>query len=96
MEEWEKKLKESGNLEKKALNRSHKKIAPEKLRTYVEEHPDAYQMGWADDFDYSVTAIQKALKSIGITRKKKIHYMEQNPQKSKTLSRENQRDSRGK
>ena len=43
IEEWEKKLKERGNLENKALNRPHKKIAPEKLRAYVEEHPDAYQ-----------------------------------------------------
>ena len=71
IEEWEKKLKESGNLEKKVLNRPHKKIAPEKLKAYVEEHPDAYQREMAEKFDCSVTAIQKALKRLGITRKKR-------------------------
>ena len=63
-------IKESGNLENKALNRPHKKIDPEKLRAYVEEHPDAYQRETAEEFDCSVTAIQKALKRLGITRKK--------------------------
>ena len=71
IEEWEKKLKERGNLENKALNRPHKKINPEMLRAYVEEHPDAYQREMAEEFDCSVTAIQKALKCLGITRKKR-------------------------
>ena len=57
-------------MEKKALNRPHKKIAPEKLKAYVEEHPDEYQREMAEEFDCSVTAIQKALKRLGITRKK--------------------------
>ena len=35
IEEWERKLKESGNLENKALNRPHKKIDPEKLERVV-------------------------------------------------------------
>ena len=74
IEEWEKKLKERGNLENKALNRPHKKIAPEKLRAYVEEHPDLYQREIAEEFGCSVTAIQKALKRLGITRKKTTHY----------------------
>ena len=73
IEEWERKLKESGNLEKKALNRPHKKIDPEKLMAYVEEHPDAYQREMAEEFNCSVTAIQKALKRLGITRKKRQH-----------------------
>ena len=73
IEEWEKKIKEIGNLENKALNRPHKKIDPEKLRAYVEEHPDAYQREMAEEFDCSVTAIQKALKRLGITRKKRQH-----------------------
>ena len=57
-------------MEKKALNRPHKKIDPEKLRAYVEEHPDAYQREMAEEFNCSNTAIQKALKRLGITRKK--------------------------
>ena len=69
--EWEQKLKESGSLEKKALNRPHKKIDPEKLRAYIEEHPDAYQREMAEEFDCSVTAIQKAFKRLGDYTKKR-------------------------
>ena len=74
-------MKKRGNLENKALNRPHKKIAPEKLRAYVEEHPDAYQREMAEEFDCSVIAIQKALKRLGITQKKTTHYKEQNSKK---------------
>ena len=73
IEEWEKKLKESGSLEKKALNRPHKKISPEKLKAYVEEHLDAYQREMANEFGCSVTAVPKALQRLGITRKGRQH-----------------------
>lgn len=73
IEKWEKQLKERGNLEKKELNRPHKKIDPEKLKAYVEEHPDAYQREIAEEFGCSATAIQKAFKRLGITRKKRQH-----------------------
>lgn len=68
--QWEKQLKERGHLEKKPLNWQHKKIDPEKLKAYVREHPDAYQKEMAEEFGCSATAIQKALKRLGITRKK--------------------------
>ena len=41
IQKWEKQLKETGNLEKKDLHRSFRKIDPEKLKAYVAAHPDA-------------------------------------------------------
>ena len=71
--EWEQKLKESGSLEKKALNRPHKKIDPEKLRAYIEEHPDAYQREMAEEFDCSVTADTKSIETLRDYTKKRQH-----------------------
>ena len=39
IQEWEKHLKETGDLEKKELHRGFRKIDPEKLKAYVAEHP---------------------------------------------------------
>ena len=57
--------------ENKPLNRKHKKIEPVKLQAYVESHPDAYQSEMAKEFGCTETAIRKALKKLGITRKKR-------------------------
>ena len=46
---WVKKKKETGDLSNKPLNRSFKKIDPEKLKAYVKEHPDEAQKEMADD-----------------------------------------------
>ena len=43
IQKWEKHLKETGDWGKKELNRGFRKIDLEKLKTYVAEHPDAYQ-----------------------------------------------------
>ena len=67
---WERQLKEQGHLGSKPLVRPHKKVDPEKLRAFVEAHPDAFLKEIAQEFDCSITAIQKALKRLGITRKK--------------------------
>jgi len=48
-----------------------KKINPDKLKDYVAQHPDAYQKEMAREFGCSQSAIQKALKRLKITRKKK-------------------------
>jgi transposase len=50
--------------------RKHKKLPPDKLRAYIAEHPDAYLQEIADEFSCSDTAVGKALKRHGITRKK--------------------------
>ena len=69
--EWEAQLKEKGHLEKKELNRTHKKLDPLKLTQYISEHSDAYLSEIAEVFSCSVTAVFKALKKLKITLKKK-------------------------
>ncbi len=68
---WEKQLEETGDLISKVPERSFKKIDPVKFRAYVAEHPDAYQKEIAGAFKCSRAAVQKALKRLGITRKKR-------------------------
>ena len=69
--EWEKRLKETGDLEKNELHRNSRKIDPEKLKAYVEEHPDAYQSEMAQAFGCSENGIRGALRHHKITRKKR-------------------------
>ena len=68
---WEKQLREEGDLEKKPVQRSFRTIDPEKLRTYVTEHPDAYQKEMAKEFHCSESGIREVLKKLNITRKKR-------------------------
>ena len=70
MVEWKKRLVETGSLARKPLNRRFKKIDPEKLEAYVNEHPDAYLREMAEVFHCSVNSVNKALKKLQITRKK--------------------------
>jgi len=67
---WKSMLNESGTLAPKKRKETWRKIDPEKLCKYVEEHPDAYQHEIAAAFGVRLFAIQKALKRLGITRKK--------------------------
>lgn len=71
IQKWEKQLKETGNLEKKELHRSYRKINPEKLKPYVKGHPDAYQSEMAEAFGCSESGIRDALQRHKITRKKR-------------------------
>ena len=68
---WVQKYQETGDLSDKPLNRGFKKIDPDKLRTYVKEHPDDTQQEIADAFGCTNQAVSKALKRLKITRKKK-------------------------
>ena len=71
IQKWEKQLKETGDLGKKKLHRSFRKIDPEKLKAYIAEHPDAYQSEMAEVFGCSESGIQNALRRHKITRKKR-------------------------
>ena len=71
IQEWEKQLKETGDLGKKKLQRGFRKIDPEKLKAYVAEHPDAYQSEMAEAFGCSESGIRDALRRYKITRKKR-------------------------
>ena len=68
---WEKQLKEKGDLKAKVAKRSFKKRNPRKLKDYVAQHPDPYHKEMPREFGCSQSAIQKALKRLKITRKKK-------------------------
>ena len=68
---WKRKKKETGNLKDKPLNRTYKKIEPERLKRYVKEHPEATQQEMAEEFGCCNQAISKALKRNKITRKKR-------------------------
>ena len=70
---WEKQLKERGDLGKKELHRSFRKIDPEKLKAYVAERPDAYQSEMAKVFGCSESGIRDALRQHKLTRKKRRH-----------------------
>jgi len=68
--QWVKKYKETGDLSNKLLKRGFKKIDPEKLILFLEENPDAFLKETAEEFECSTEAVRKALKKLGITRKK--------------------------
>ena len=70
LQAWKSQLKKSGTLSPQKRRETWRKIDPDKLRKYVEEHPDAYQHEIATAFGVRLYAVQKALKRLKITRKK--------------------------
>ena len=68
---WEKQWKENGTLAPAPVVRGYKKIEPQRLKTYVQEHPDAYLKEIALEFNCCETAVRKAFERLGITRKKR-------------------------
>ena len=68
---WEKQWREKGTLAPAPVVRGYKKIEPQRLKTYVQEHPDAYLKEIALEFNCCETAVRKAFERLGITRKKR-------------------------
>ncbi len=68
--DWEKLYSESGSLDKRPLDRGHKKIDPVKLIKYITQNPDHYLSEIATHFDCSASAVYYALKRQNITLKK--------------------------
>jgi len=69
---WKKLREETGNLEKRELERSFRKIDPKKLQADVDEHPDDFNAERAKRFGCSERGIEDALKRHKITRKKRV------------------------
>ena len=67
---WRKLKEETGGLNDRPRETWHKKIDPDKLTAYYKETPDSYLSEAAAAFGCSATAIFKARKRLGITRKK--------------------------
>jgi len=67
---WRKKYKKDGNVGDNPRQRKAKKLEASKLKAYVEKYPDAYLKEIGAAFGCSDTAVRKAFKRLGITRKK--------------------------
>jgi len=70
LQEWKSQLKETGDLAPKKRRETWRKIDPQKLSEYVEAHPDAYLKEIASAFGCWVSAVEKALRRLKISRKK--------------------------
>ena len=69
---WRQKYRETGEVKDAPRPpRKPKKLSAEKLKDYVEEHPDAYLKEIGEAFGCSETAVRKAFRRLGITRKKR-------------------------
>jgi transposase len=68
---WHQKYERTGDIKNKVPSRTFKKVDPQKLQAYVQEHPDAYLKEIAEEFNCSDMSIHRALKKLGITRKKR-------------------------
>ena len=68
--DWETLQKETGNLKKRPLHRTFKKIDPVALAEFVVENPDSYLSEIAEHFNCTATAIFYALEKQKITLKK--------------------------
>jgi len=69
--EWKNLREETGSLGNRALERSFRKIDPEKLKKDVEENPDDFNEQRAKRFGCSKDGIRLAMKKHKLTRKKK-------------------------
>lgn len=77
---WIIKEKEGKLEEIKNPVRKPKKIYPDKLVKYINENTDAYLSEIAKEFNCSHVAVLKALKKLGITRKKRQLYIKSSVQ----------------
>jgi transposase len=68
---WHQKYKKTGSLKDDPARHTFKKLDPEKLKAYVNKHSDAYLKEIGEAFGCSDTAVRKAFKRLGITRKKR-------------------------
>jgi transposase len=71
IKEWKKRQASGEGLQARTRRSTYRKIDPERLRAYVSANPDAYEREIAAEFGCVRSAVQKALKRVGITRKKR-------------------------
>jgi transposase len=67
---WVHMEKTTGNLKRKPLNRTLKKLDPQKLKEYFLEHPDSLGKEAAQYFNVTKAIISTVLRKLKITRKK--------------------------
>ena len=93
---WKKRYEATGDVKMKIRCPVNKKIIPEKLIKYVEEHPDAYLKEIAEVFGCHPSSVLKRLRKLGITQKKEYILQRTRPQTSRGVFRKNQRHSQRK
>ena len=71
---WKRRYEATGDVKIKVRRPVNKKIIPEKLIKYVEEHPDAYLKEIAEVFGCHPSSVLKRLRKLGITRKKRVPF----------------------
>jgi len=74
--DWEKLEEQTGSLERKALNRTSRKINRIKLLNWYRKNPLATNKETALEFNCSVSGIRSAKKVLKITRKKLLSDMQ--------------------
>jgi len=72
---WSKLRKEKGSLVVENTPRSPHKLSDTELLEYIRLHPDAYLRDIAEHFKTCKAAVYKALKRLGVTRKKNKKYI---------------------
>jgi transposase len=91
---WRNKLKETGSLENKELNRKQRKIDLELLRKDAEEHPDDFNKERGERFGCSGEAIRLVLTKLGITRKKYVLLQGKGREKKRGIPRKSRINTR--
>ena len=76
---WKRRYEATGDVKIKVRCPVNKKIIPEKLIKYVEEHPDAYLKEIAEVFGCHPSSVLKRLRKLGITQKKRAHFTKNKP-----------------
>ena len=71
LRDWVKKYDETGDIKPKVRVKNNKKVNPDELKAYVEEHPDAFQYEIAEHFNCTQAWICVLLKELGFTLKKR-------------------------
>ena len=79
-------LKEkTGELHHQVKGTTPRKVDRDKLKSYLEIHPDAYLTEIAAEFECHPTAIHYALKAMGYTRKKENYLLRTRSRKSSSI-----------
>ena len=76
---WKRRYKATGDVKIKVRCPINKKIIPEELIKYIEEHPDAYFKEIAEVFCCHPSSVLKRLRKLDITRKKRIPFIKNKP-----------------
>jgi transposase len=70
---WTNLKQKTGSLQPKKHSSRKRKIDKQKLKQYIEKHPDAYLKEIAKHFNYKTSSMYNAVVNLKITRKKKFH-----------------------